>query len=209
MSELAPIINRDVLRARLAGGALAPARGYDDLNRDIDFQAMPLSALTPAAVLMPIIDHDEALQVLLTRRHDGLRSHGGQISFPGGRVDPSDLHPVDAALREAEEEIGLPRHHVEIAGVLAPYRTGTGYLITPVVGLVRPGWPLKLNPHEVAHAFEVPLAFLIDPSNRRRHSKLWQGKRRHYYAMPYQGHYIWGATAAMLVNLADILLDMH
>lgn len=209
MTELLSNISRDVILDRLAARALGQPRGDHDLNPDWRLADKPDAALTPAAVLVPIIDHPGALHVLLTKRNHGLRNHGGQISFPGGRIDAADPHPIDAALREAEEEVGLPRGHVEIAGTLAPYRTGTGFSITPVVGLVRPGWPLRLNHAEVAAAFEVPLAFLIDPANRQRHSGIWKGQRRHYYAMPYQEHYIWGATAAMLVNLADILLDLH
>ncbi|RME67866.1 MAG: CoA pyrophosphatase [Alphaproteobacteria bacterium] len=207
MHDGAPLLDRDLIFARLAARRdAASLKGDGDLNPGWRAAGgAPGRSLKRAAVLMPIVEHGHALHVLLTRRTHGLRTHAGQISFPGGRIDADDPHPVDAALREAQEEIGLPRAHVEIAGVLDPYSTATGYLITPVVGLVQPGFPLKPNPAEVAEAFEVPLGFLLDPSNRRRHSRVWQGKRRYYYAMPYHGHYIWGATAAMLVNLADIL----
>ncbi len=207
--EARPVLDRNYIRGRLAAATRAAPRGDHDLNPDWPLAGVPEDRLIPAAVLVPIIDHLEAPHVLLTKRVPSLRAHAGQISFPGGRIDDTDADPVAAALREAQEEIGLSARHVEIAGTLAPYRTGTGYAVTPVVGLVRPGFALTPNPAEVSEAFEVPLAFLIDPANRRRHSGIWKGQRRQYYAMPYQQHYIWGATAAMLVNLADILLNIE
>jgi 8-oxo-dGTP pyrophosphatase MutT (NUDIX family) len=160
-------------------------------------------AIREAAVLVPLVEHEDGIHVLLTERSGDLSSHAGQVAFPGGRIDPEDDGPVDAALREAEEEVGLDRAHVDVVGFLDPYETGTRFRVVPVVGFVRPGFELTLNPAEVDEAFEVPLAFLMDPDNHERHSATWQGKRRHFYAMPYDGHYIWGATAGMIVNLYE------
>ena len=154
----------------------------------------------PAAVLIPVVARPEAT-VLLTQRSSDLASHSGQIAFPGGRIDPGDADPLAAALREAEEEIGLDRSHVRPLGYLAPFQSRTGYLITPVVGLVRPGFDLKLNPDEVTDAFEVPLAFLMNPANHQRQSRVWNGQRRYFYAMPYGERYIWGITAGILRDL--------
>ncbi len=140
--------------------------------------------------------------VILTQRTDTMRQHPGQVAFPGGRVDPTDSDAIDAALREAEEEIALPRARVAIAGTADRYRTGTGFAITPVVGIFPPD--LVLIPHEieVASVFEVPLAFLLDPANQRRASAMWQGRERHFYEIRWQDRRIWGATAAMIVNLS-------
>ena len=143
-------------------------RGDHDLNPDL----RPPSRLIPAAVLVPIVDRLEGLTVLLTRRTAHLASHAGQISFPGGRIEPDDLDPESAALRETEEEVGLGRDFVELAGRLDTYQTRTGYEITPVVGLVSPAFRLRLDPHEVAAAFEVPLDFLLDPTNHQRSHRI-------------------------------------
>jgi 8-oxo-dGTP pyrophosphatase MutT (NUDIX family) len=182
-----------------SGQAVGPSDW--DLNPDLkaDFAVMP--SPRPAAVLVPVVLRSE-LTVLLTQRSADLRSHAGQISFPGGRVDPEDSGALDAALREAREEIGLLPDFVEPLGYLDSYRTGTGFQIVPVVGLVRPGFTLAPDPVEVAEAFEVPLRFLMDPTNHRRDSREWRGgRRRFFYAMPYEGRYIWGATAGMLKNM--------
>ena len=162
--------------------------------------------LTRAAVLLPLIERDSGLTVLLTQRTAHLRDHAGQISFPGGRCEDSDTSVVHTALREAQEEVGLDPAQVEVLGVLPEYRTGTGFSVMPVVALVRPPLNLKLDDFEVAEAFEVPLAFLLDPANRQRHSIEHQGKQREYFAMPWEGYYIWGATAGMLVCLHGFLL---
>lgn len=164
-------------------------------------EGAPVTRLTPAAVLFPIIDHPEQPTVLLTRRTAHLRDHAGQISFPGGRVEASDRSPVDTALRETEEEIGLARQHVEVLGFLPEYRTGTGFAVTPVVGRVQPPFTLTPDACEVAEVFEVPLAFLLDPGNHQRHSAEIRGAIRHYYAMPWQSYFIWGATAGMIRSL--------
>lgn len=182
-------------------GADGRPRGDHDLNPD--FYA-PGTRLTPAAVLVPIIRRP-ALSVLLTRRTDHLHDHAGQISFPGGRIDAGDADARAAALRETEEEVGLPRGQVEVVGRLDTYVTRTGFEVTPLVGLVTPPFPVAPDSFEVAEVFEVPLAFLLDPENRQVESRRYQGKLRHFYVFPYGDYYIWGATAGMLVNLGEIL----
>ncbi len=162
-------------------------------------------SLTPAAVLFPIVQRDDGQTVLLTQRTAHLKDHGGQISFPGGRVETVDRTPVHTALRETEEEIGLAREHVEVLGFLPEYRTGTGFRVTPVVALVTPPFDLALDPFEVAEAFEVPLAFLLDPANHKRHSLHYRGALRHFFAMPYGDYFIWGATAGMIRSLTERL----
>ncbi len=161
--------------------------------------------LTPAAVLFPIVLREGGHTVLLTQRTAHLRDHAGQISFPGGRVEKSDLSPTHTALRETEEEIGLGRERVEIAGFLPEYRTGTGFRVTPVVAFVRPPFSLQPDPFEVAEIFEVPLAFLLDPANHQRHSLHYRGALRSYFAMPYGDYFIWGATAGMIRSLSERL----
>lgn len=158
-------------------------------------------ALTPAAVLIPIINRAEPT-VLFTRRTDTLRRHAGQVAFPGGRIDPDDEGPVAAALREAHEEIALPPAEVRVLGTLDRYETGTGYAITPVVGLVPPDLPLVPCEAEVAAIFETPLAHLLDPANHQLREAEWQGRLRRYYAIDWETHHIWGATAAIIVNLS-------
>lgn len=160
---------------------------------------------TPASVLIPVVLRTTGLTVLLTQRTAHLTDHGGQISFPGGRAEDYDQDAVDTALRESEEEIGLARRHVEILGALPEYLTGTGYCVTPVVGLVQPPFEVVADPSEVAAIFEVPLAFLMDGANHQRLSVDLPGGRRSFYAMPYEGYYIWGATAGMLRNLFHFL----
>lgn len=171
-----------------------------DLNPDMVADFAVMDEARAAAVLIPIVARPE-LTVLLTQRTESLSTHAGQIAFPGGRVDEGDASVVDAALREAEEEIGLDRRFVEPLGFIDSYRTGTGYRIAPVVALVRPEFVLQLNPHEVVEAFEVPLSFLMDLTNHQRHSREWRGRQRDFYAMPFGERYIWGATAGMLKNM--------
>ena len=162
--------------------------------------------MIPAAVLVPVIMRQSGPTMLLTQRTAHLRDHAGQVSFPGGRCEESDASPEATALREAEEEVGLVSSQIEILGRLPEYRTGTGFVITPVVGLVTPPLNLKLDDFEVAEVFEPPLDFLLDSANHQRHSIEVRGAMREYWAMPWQGYYIWGATAGMLVALHRILL---
>ena len=157
--------------------------------------------ITPAAVLVAVVDRAQPT-VILTLRPETMRQHPGQISFPGGRIDPGDFGPVAAALREAEEEIGLPPDSVEVIGIADRYRTVTGFDVTPVVGIVPAGLDLVPHPGEVAALFEAPLHYLLDPAHQKVRSAEWRGRTRHYYEIDYQGRRIWGATAAMIVNLS-------
>ncbi|MEM8510969.1 8-oxo-dGTP pyrophosphatase MutT (NUDIX family) [Massilia sp. MP_M2] len=159
-----------------------------------------------AAVLIPLVERAEGVTVLLTRRTDHLTSHAGQVSFPGGRSEDYDSSPIETALRETEEEIGLSRHRIEIIGVLPDYATISAYRVTPVVALVEPPFTLQVDPGEVAEAFEVPLAWLMDGQHhQRREFHLPQGGSRAFYTMPYEQYFVWGATAAMLRNLFHFL----
>jgi 8-oxo-dGTP pyrophosphatase MutT (NUDIX family) len=180
------------------------------VNSDFDLNQTwrpfdPSAPLTMAAVLVPLVERDHGVTVLLTKRSDGLRNHSGQIALPGGRRDPGESL-WETALREAEEEIGLERSFVELIGLSSPYRTGTNYLVTPVVGFVRPGFNLRANPGEVDDIFETPFGFLMDPGNYEQHE--WrspEGATRRYYATTHEDRYIWGATAGMLRALYDRL----
>lgn len=163
--------------------------------------------LTPASVLFPIVLREGGASVLLTQRTAHLKDHPGQISFPGGRVEPQDASPAHTALREAEEEIGLSSAHIEIVGYLPEYRTITGFCVTPVVAIVTPPFDLRPEPGEVAEIFEVPLDFLMNPVNHQQHSLHYRGQLRHYHAMPYQEHFIWGATAGIILTLFRALAD--
>lgn len=193
-------------QALKAGNPAARGMRSDyDLNLEEKIRDLKDTPVRDAAVLVPIIDHPTGPTLLLTKRTDHLSKHPGQVSFPGGAVDPGDKDAVATALRETDEEIGLDASYIKVAGRLDGYRTGTGFEIVPVVGLVKPGFTLTLQESEVAAAFEVPLSFLLDRSNHRQETGVWQGVTRHYYAMPYEGWRIWGATAAMIVNLCDVL----
>lgn len=194
----------DELRPKLLSEApalpLKPARSdydFDPANRPPQPEQ-----LTPAAVLLPIVMRAEPT-VLFTQRSAKLAQHAGQVSFPGGRAEPTDESLIRTALRETQEETGIDASFISIAGFLEAYETGTGFAILPVVGLLREGFALVPNTDEVAEIFEVPLAFLLDPANRQKEQAEWKGRVRHYYAFRYSGHYIWGATAAMLVNFAE------
>ena len=169
--------------------------------------ALEAAQTTHAAVLVPLVARPDGLTVLLTRRTDHLNDHAGQISFPGGRIELSDVGPEAAALRETEEEIGLHRRHVQLLGKLPDYFIPTGFRVTPIVGWVEPTFNLALDEFEVAEAFEVPLTFVVNPSNRARQSAMRDGKLRYFYSMPFERHNIWGATAGMLVTLSRYLLD--
>ena len=163
------------------------------------------AASTVAAVLIPVIAHPQGLTVLFTQRTPHLRSHSGQVSFPGGRAEPGDANAEFTALREAQEEIGLSPTAVEVLGRLPDYRTRTGYRVTPVVGLLMPPIAFRPDPHEVAEIFEVPLAFLMDERNRQRRTREFQGSQVGFYVFEYGEKMIWGATAGMLVNLHKML----
>jgi 8-oxo-dGTP pyrophosphatase MutT (NUDIX family) len=189
----------DRLRAALAVPVAAGMHGDWDLHPDPE-RSIP-AVLTPAAVLIAVTREIEP-QLLLTRRHADLRRHPGQIAFPGGRIDPDDADAVAAALREAEEEVALARGDVELLGTLDRYETGTGYAITPVVGLVPPGLAFTPQASEVAEVFHVPFAHVIDPANHVVRSGEWQGQERRFYTIRYGAYDIWGATAGILVNLS-------
>jgi 8-oxo-dGTP pyrophosphatase MutT (NUDIX family) len=193
--DLAPAAQQAWLRERLERPPPAEAQSLSDGYRLPGRSGPP----TPAAVLVPLVNREGGLSVLFTQRSPDLVDHAGQISFPGGRVEPGDADAGAAALREAEEEVGLTRARVTLLGRLADYETVTGYRVTPVVGWVEPPFELKVDPVEVAAVFEVPLAFLLEPANQQRHYRMVGEIRRDYYAIPYGDHYIWGATAAMLL----------
>ena len=182
--------------AGLNDSSVIPLSGDQGTDRMLGIIAQE-RPIRPAAVLIPVVDHPQPT-VLLTQRAAHLNDHGGQISFPGGKIDATDASPLDAALREAEEEIGLGRGFVEPLGYLDLYGTSFGFRILPTLARVKPGFSLRINEAEVDDAFEVPLAFLMDPGNHQIHSKEFRGMERSYYAMPFAERYIWGATAGIL-----------
>jgi 8-oxo-dGTP pyrophosphatase MutT (NUDIX family) len=181
-----------------------PRRGDGDLS-PAGWTHLPIEELTPAAVLIGLIEREAGMSVLLTRRADTLRNHTGQVALPGGRQDPGET-PVQTALREAHEEVGLEPHYVAPVGLATPYQTGSGYLITPVVAFVRPGFTLAANPGEVAEIFETPFAWLMEPANYQEHERaLPSGEMRRFYATTHEEKYIWGATAGILRSLHERL----
>jgi 8-oxo-dGTP pyrophosphatase MutT (NUDIX family) len=180
----------------LTDASLIPASGDHGTDRMLEIIARE-QPIRPAAVLVGVVDHPVPT-VLLTQRAAHLNDHAGQISFPGGKIEAADGSPLEAALREAEEEIGLQRQFIEPIGYLDLYGTSFGFRILPIVAQVRPGFSLRINRAEVDDAFEVPLAFLMDPINHQMHSKEFRGMQRYFYAMPYEERYIWGATAGIL-----------
>jgi 8-oxo-dGTP pyrophosphatase MutT (NUDIX family) len=180
-------------------------RGDHDLNPDMT--SPPSTALRPAAVLVPLVDRPEGMSILLTQRTAHLSAHAGQISFPGGRIEDADADAVAAALRETEEEVGLARQHISVIGRLDTYVTGTGFEITPIVGIVAPPFALAIDPFEVAEAFEVPLSFVLDHRNHQRVERESAGHIRCFFVLPFEGRNIWGATAGILVNLAEVLAE--
>lgn len=202
---------KDVL-ARLKADPLAALRGvllnappdhigHDDYDLHPELRPPTQTAATEAAVLLPVIMRPEP-SILFTQRTAHLARHSGQVSFPGGRADAGDLSPVETALRETMEETGIAPAFVNVAGYLPRYRTGTGYDISPVVGILSDGFTLMPNPDEVAEAFEAPLAYFLDPANRRLETRIWGGRERSFYVFSPEGRTIWGATAAILVDFA-------
>jgi 8-oxo-dGTP pyrophosphatase MutT (NUDIX family) len=182
--------------AGLTDSSLIPASGDQGTDRMLEIIARE-QPIRPAAVLVPVVDHPQPT-VLLTQRAAHLNDHAGQISFPGGKIETTDVSPLETALREAEEEIGLKREFIDPIGYLDLYGTSFGFRILPVVARVKPGFGLRINHSEVDDAFEVPLEFLMNPANHHLHSREFRGIERHYYAMPYAERYIWGATAGIL-----------
>jgi 8-oxo-dGTP pyrophosphatase MutT (NUDIX family) len=180
----------------LTDASVVPVSGDQGTDRMLQILAQE-KPIRPAAVLIPVVDHPKPT-VLLTQRSALLNDHAGQISFPGGKIDPTDASPLDAALREAEEEIGLTRDFIEPIGYLDLYGTSFGFRILPTVARVKPGFTLRISAAEVDDAFEVPLSFLMDPANHQLHSKAFRGIERTFYAMPFEERYIWGATAGIL-----------
>ncbi len=197
-------LNEDAILARLAGALHAHDPDFGD-----DAHLAGSAPLTPAAVLIAIRASRPGFDggVLLTRRTDTLRNHAGQVSFPGGRIDATDASPEAAALREAAEEVALSATNVRLVGRLPGYVTGTGFGITPVLGLLAPGYTVHPNPGEVAAVFELPLAVLLDPGAPERRQALYKGVERGFWVWPHTEHFIWGATAAMLVRLAGVLRE--
>ncbi|GAA4819785.1 hypothetical protein GCM10023232_15910 [Sphingosinicella ginsenosidimutans] len=180
-------------------------RGHARTPELLAGDAVETSEGTPAAVLVPIVERPEPT-VILTLRPETLRKHAGQISFPGGRIEPEDGGPVAAALREAEEEIGLPPYEVNVVGIADRYVTITGFEVTPVVGVLPPDLPLAAHPGEVAAMFEAPLHYLLDPKRQQIRTAMFRGRERTYYEIDWEGQRIWGATAAMIVNLSRRLV---
>ncbi len=197
--------SHDDLRARFAGPGISPDPAGDGSGWERGHENLVVETLVPAAVLVPLIDRPEGMTVLLTLRTAGLKRHPGQVAFPGGRAHEDDRSSEDTALREAEEEIGLAPGRVELIGRLNARYTGTGFHVTPVVGLIVPPVPLKADPSEVARIFEVPLADVLDPARHRLEVQVRDGRERAFHVLDHPEHYIWGLTARMLVNLREVL----
>lgn len=209
-----PALSADALTADALKRRFADTRPWTpEFHGDARLFALEREPIA-ASVLVPLVERDDGLRVLLTRRTDHLTDHAGQVSFPGGRAEGHDVDVIDTALREAEEEVGLPRERVQVLGPLNTYSTVSSYVVTPIVALVQPPFELALDPFEVAEAFEVPLQFLMTPAHHHRHAAVFEGIKRQFLSMPWQGldaqgrpreYFIWGATAAMLRNLYHFL----
>ena len=191
-------------RVRRLSAADGSVDGDHTLNPDMK-ELLAQMKLRDAAVLIPVVDYGDHTRMILTKRTEKLRSHSGQISFPGGRIDATDPTPEFAAMREAEEEIGLTPDYVDVVGRMPDYVSGSGFRIAPILAVVRPGFSLKINEDEVDDAFEVPLGFLMDPANHNRESRIWQNRERYFYTMPFGERYIWGITAGIIRNVYERL----
>ncbi|MBE7185744.1 MAG: CoA pyrophosphatase [Methylobacterium mesophilicum] len=204
-----PAFSADDFRARALAHGVAQAGDpghWGDHRWNPDAEGLfPAEDLRDAAVLVALVDRGAQSSLILTKRTETLRSHSGQIAFPGGRIDPEDASPEAAALREANEEVGLPPSAVEVVGRLPDYVSGSGYRIAPVLGILRPPVALVLSPAEVEAAFEVPLSFLMSPLNHHRESRIWKERERFFYVMPYGERRIWGVTAGILRMLYERL----
>lgn len=205
MTDKFRFLSREGIAERLSTLNLTAMYGGEhELNPDFA-QEISVTVTREASVLVPLVERPEGLSVLLTKRSAQLKSHPGQVSFPGGHREATDEDAIATALRETEEEVGITNKHISIAGQLQDYLTISGFRITPVVGFVSPGFELRPDPFEVAEVFEVPFQFLMDPRNHHKERVHWRGAMREYYAMPYNGYYIWGATAGMLRNFYETL----
>ncbi len=205
-----PFTTRDDFDQRVATRLAAVDAVFDDVVRtdyDLNPEWRPVAEMQyrKAAVLVGLIDRGDDYGVLLTLRPETMTNHAGQVAFPGGRIDPADATPLAAALREAYEEVGVDPESVTVLGQSDPYLTGTGFAISPFVGVLAAGFSPVAHPREVAAVFETPLSFLMNPANHQRHEREYKGALRAYYAMPHNGHYIWGATAGMIKSLYDRL----
>ena len=197
-----PITRASIIRAiRLPGNR----RSDYDLNPGVKREINGSRPLRAAAVLCPIVERPHGLSVILTQRPDTMREHAGQVAFPGGKIDEGDVDAEAAALREANEEIGLPHHHAEVLGEIDHYETGTGFRVAPIVAMIHPTFQPVPDPREVAAVFETPLDYLMNPANLETRTGHWGGRERQYYAYDWEDRYIWGATAGMLKSLADRL----
>ena len=187
---------------------------YSGRGQSGDFQLNPVLLelhknrdLPLATVLIGVVEYEQSPRVILTRRSENLKKHSGQVAFPGGKVDDTDPSPLDAVLRETEEEIGLTSGYIDISGYLETFETGSGFIVLPVVGFIRPGFELKINTEEVADVFEVPLNFLMNRENHNIKQDIWNGQLRSYYSMSHGQHHIWGVTAGILRNLSERAFD--
>ncbi|MBZ0215629.1 MAG: CoA pyrophosphatase [Fimbriimonadaceae bacterium] len=197
-------LNFDIVPAAHDVANEAP-RGDHLINPGLEPPAelMNKYGLTRAAVLIPVVNRPEGATVLLTQRTDHLDSHPGQVAFPGGKIEKGDRSPLDTALRETHEEVGLSRNHVEAIGYLPPYQTTSGFRIVPVVSIVQPPFHITPDHNEVADVFEVPLSFLMNPDNHDKQSRVWENRRRYFFVMPYLDYYIWGVTAGIIRELYE------
>lgn len=208
IAEIFRAYDPDLGRARQTAEFRSMRRPVDgDLNiyrPDKDYHASELP-LKPAAVLIPLIDRPDGMTVLLTKRAQHLKTHSGQVSFPGGRCEPTDAHAMATAVRETQEEVGIDPAHMQVLGAMEDYETITGYVITPVVAILQPDFSLKVDQGEVEEAFELPLDYILDETNHELQSREWNGQERHYYVLMNEKHNVWGATAAMLVRFARLI----